>query len=113
MGRSFNHFAQIGNDAHANGEQLVQAYAAFWQSAAAQLAPVATMESSGYIGGDLRGSVGHELQGPHDAKVFATMEYAVHQEYGTVDMPAQPFMRPARNALVDAWKRDLKKVFGE
>lgn len=105
MGRSFNHFAQIGNDAHKNGEQLVQAYAGFWQSAAAQLAPVDT--------GDLKGSVGSELQGPHDAKVFATMDYAMHQEYGTMFMPAQPFMRPARNALVDAWKRDLKRVFGQ
>lgn len=104
MGRTFNHFAKIGHDAHENGRQLVAAYAGFWQSAAAQLAPVDT--------GDLKGSVASVLEGPHQARVSATMEYAMHQEFGTMFMAAQPFMRPARNALVDAWKRDLKRVFG-
>lgn len=102
MGRTFNHFAQLGNSIPERGEQLVQAYAGFWQSAAAQLAPFDT--------GDLKESVGSELTGPHDAKVFATMEYAEHQEYGTVHMPAQPFMRPARNALAAPFQRDLKAM---
>lgn len=102
MGKSFNHFAQLADDLPARGTQLVQAYAAFWESAASQLAPVDT--------GDLKNSVGHELTGPHDAKVFATMEYAVHQEYGTIDMPAQPFMRPSRDALHAPFQRDLKAM---
>ena len=103
---SFNHFAQIGNAIEGRGQELLNAYQAFWQSAAAQLAPVDE--------GDLQNSVGPAPGDVDDSrKVVAGMDYAIHQEYGTMDMPAQPFMRPARNALVDAWKRDLKKVFGE
>jgi HK97 gp10 family phage protein len=98
----FNHFGDIAAQVEARGTQLVSAYAAFWQNAAAQLAPVDT--------GSLKGSVGSQLVGPHDARVFATMEYAKHQEYGTIDMPAQPFMRPSRDNLAAPFQRDMKRI---
>ena len=101
----FNKLHDLAADMPKRGEQIVQAYAGHWDNAASQLAPVDT--------GDLKNSTGHELTGPYNATVFATQEYARFQEFGTQDMPAQPFMRPARNALVDAWKRDLKSVFGQ
>lgn len=101
----FNKLHEIAAGMPERGAQIVAAYAGYWENAASQLAPVDT--------GDLRNSVSHEITGPHEAKVFASMEYAEYQEYGTQDMPAQPFMRPARNALVDSWKRDLKRVFNQ
>ncbi len=99
---SHNQFGKIADSLPARGTQLVNAYAAFWESAASQLAPVDTR--------DLKNSVSSEIIGPHTAKVFATMEYAVHQEYGTVDMPAQPFMRPSRDALHAPFQKDLKAM---
>jgi HK97 gp10 family phage protein len=96
----FNHFVKLGNSLPERGSQLVSAYAAYWQSAASQLAPVDT--------GDLKNSVGFQMEGPHQARISVGMNYGIHQEFGTMDMPAQPFLRPARASLAAPFQRDLK-----
>ena len=100
---SFNKLHQLADDIPGRGQQLVSAYAAYWQSAAMQLAPVKD--------GDLKDSIAFTMRGPYEAAVTVGMAYGIHQEFGTMDMPAQPFMRPSRAALAPSFKRDLKKVF--
>jgi hypothetical protein len=43
--------------------------------------------------------------------VVFTAAHAPHQEYGTMHMQAQPYLRPAFAALRDPFKRDAKSVF--
>jgi HK97 gp10 family phage protein len=63
------------------------------QADAKRLAPVDT----GYLRESIHvmplGFSGYRFGG----KVYDTVEYAPHQEYGTVKMRARPFMRPAYN----------------
>lgn len=103
MGRSFNHFGKLADNMPGRAQQLLDAYQGFWVSAAVQLAPVDE--------GDLAGS-GEPApgDGPNSRRVVFTKDYAMHQEFGTMFMPAQPFLRPARNFLVAAWKRDLARI---
>lgn len=64
------------------------------ENRAKQLAPVDT--------GRLRASVTHDLGRDAEglvARVGTDVEYAPHQEFGTVRMPAHPFLRPALDAV--------------
>lgn len=70
------------------------------QAVAKELAPVDT--------GFLRASI-FTLVYPNAkyAKVYTNTEYAIYQEFGTVHMKAQPFMRPAFNQTK---KHNLKDI---
>lgn len=68
--------------------------AAHVQKEAKKIAPVATPETSGYIGGTLRESISADAN-ESEGRVFTNVEYAIYQEYGTSKMKAQPFLRPA------------------
>lgn len=105
MGRRFNHFHKLSNDAKENATLLVESYQVWFLDAAIQLAPVDK--------GDLRNS-GTLADGwsEFERRIAFTAAHAPHQEYGTIHMPPQPFMRPARDALRGAFQRDLKTVFG-
>lgn len=105
MGKSFNHFHKIAATAGDNANNLLDAYQGFWLDASVQLAPEDT--------GDLKNSGTPEPgDGEYERKIVFTVDYAKHQEYGTVDMAAQPFLRPAKEHLRAAFKRDIKSVFG-
>jgi len=58
--------------------------------------------------GYLKGSLDFEV-GSDDADIFDTAEYAVDVEYGTVNMAAQPFLRPA----LDKNKDNIIKIFSD
>ena len=61
---------------------------------AKQLAPVDT--------GRLRASITNDLSRDAQglvARVGTDVDYAPHQEFGTVNMPAHPFLRPALDAV--------------
>lgn len=78
------------------------------QADAKRLAPVDT----GYLRESIHvmplGFSGYRFGG----KVYDTVEYAPHQEYGTVKMAAQPFMAPAFNRqrkwILDRVKNAIK-----
>jgi len=58
--------------------------------------------------GNLRSSIDYEV-GTDNADVFATANYAEHVEYGTSNMAAQPFLRPA----IDGSKNNIIKIFSD
>lgn len=99
----FNKFGQIAAALPAKAGALLDAYQGFFVDAASQLAPVDT--------GDLQGSgVMEPGDSQYERRIAFTMDYAIHQEFGTVDMPAQPFVRPARDELEPSFVRDAKQV---
>jgi hypothetical protein len=102
----FNHLHEIADNMDDRAHTFLDAYQGYWLNAAQLLAPVDV--------GDLRDS--GELapgDGEYERKVVFTVDYAVHQEFGTMFMPPQPYLRPARDALRGAFGRDGKRLFGE
>ena len=67
---------------------------------ATMLAPVDT--------GNLRDSITHEVD-EEEARVGTNVDYAPHLEYGTVNMAAQSFLRPA----LDRNKAQIEKNIGD
>lgn len=64
------------------------------QRRAKQLAPVDT--------GRLRASIAEQLERDEQGlveRVGTDVDYAAHQEFGTVNMPAHPYLRPALDAV--------------
>lgn len=79
------------------------------QTAAVQKAPVLT--------GTLRSSIHTETAETDNgavARIGTNVEYAIHQEFGTRKMAAQPYLRPAfdeqRDAALDEIGRALTKM---
>ena len=93
-------------------EQNMAAAAAHLEGEIKDRAPVDT--------GHLRGSYGHTVQGGDNgavAHVGTNVEYAAHQEYGTVHQGGTPHVRPAleanRDQLVQIMAADtLKEALG-
>ena len=77
------------------------------QSAAAN-APVDT--------GALARSIYSEVHGP-EVTVGAAVEYAAYVEYGTIYVPASPYLRPALEAataqIVEEYREDVEKILGK
>lgn len=105
MGRSFNHFHKIADNVETNANNILDSYQVWWLDAATQFAPVDK--------GDLRNS---GTMGPGGGKwertIAFTAAHAIYQEYGTIHMAPQPYLRPAKDALRAAFLRDIKSVFG-
>jgi len=96
-----NNFHRIADALPGKARNLVDAYQGFGLDLAVQLAPVDD--------GDLRGSGAMAPgDGEFDAKVVFTAEHAAPQEFGTVDMAPQPYLRPAFDDLRPHFKRDTK-----
>ena len=58
--------------------------------------------------GNLRSSIDYEVSSD-DADIFTPVQYAAHIEYGTSNMAAQPFLRPA----LDNNKGNIVKLFSD
>lgn len=72
-----------------------------------QRAPVASIETSGYVGGNLRASINTQLVSPTAASVGTNVVYALRQEFGFVGEDAlgrvynqgpNPYFAPAAAA---------------
>jgi HK97 gp10 family phage protein len=63
---------------------------------------------SGRVGGNLRNSITHEVEGK-EAKVGTNVEYAPYVELGTSKMAAQPYLNPA----LEANKGNIKRIFAD
>jgi HK97 gp10 family phage protein len=88
------------NDAAANlflattGALLLETIAVSIEAAAKRICPVDT--------GRLRGSITHEVNaspGKIEGRVGSNVEYAAYVELGTRHTPAQPYLRPALQAV--------------
>lgn len=103
--------AELDRSLHRAADQLAHLDAAGQQSGQAvrlraqALAPVDT--------GALSRSIYAEWTGT-EVRVGSPLEYAPYQEYGTVDVPASPYLRPALEAstavIVDAYTGEIQKL---
>lgn len=91
-----------------NSDQLgraVMAGAYVIESAAKMLTPIDT--------GNLVNSIATELVSSDDVSAFSQVgtgvEYALHVEYGTKNMQAQPYMRPALDENIEAVKATIQR----
>lgn len=76
------------------------------QARAKDLAPVDT--------GALKGSIRVKQYAQFlSAVVYTNLEYAPYQEFGTVYVPAHPFMHPAFNQLKSEIERDIKEYINK
>ena len=76
---------------------------------ARDLSPVDT----GALKGSIKSKVKNRGKSNVTGIVFTVLEYAPHQEFGTVKMEAQPFMRPAININRVGIYQSLKKYIRE
>lgn len=60
--------------------------------------------------GAMRNSIHGEMTGPTAGQVSTGVDYAVYQEYGTVHMPAHPFMNPAADAARPGFEAAIRQV---
>jgi HK97 gp10 family phage protein len=87
----------------------LEASALLVEGQAKALAPVGKYPpGSGRVGGNLRDSITHEVEG-QEAKVGTNVEYAPYVELGTVKMAAQPYLNPA----LEMNKNNIKRIFAD
>ena len=63
--------------------------------------------------GYMRSSVGWEMLAAGTAEFGPTAHYAPYVEYGTVNMPAQPFVHPAADAVTPSLEAAIAQIAGE
>ncbi|MCW2922261.1 MAG: hypothetical protein JWL76_2135 [Thermoleophilia bacterium] len=96
-----NHFNELAAKLPARADALLDAYQAHFLDAAMQLAP--------YDEGELRDSgTMSDGGGKYERQISFTAAHALPQEFGTLDMPAQPYVRPAERALRAPFRKDAK-----
>jgi HK97 gp10 family phage protein len=62
--------------------------------------------------GALRDSLHYTMTGPTEATAGDGVEYGIYQEFGTVHMPAQPFLVPATADAGRALSRRVREIVG-
>ena len=82
------------------------------------LAPVASIETSGYVGGNLRNSISTTITGDGrfgamSAEIGPSADYGIYQEYGTSVMAAQPYMGPAFDRRAPGYATALAALAAE
>jgi HK97 gp10 family phage protein len=98
----FDHFPRIIKGMHAKADQIVRKTALDIQEGAQVRAPVDT--------GTLRASIQAKRIGDLHWEVWVGVDYGIYLEYGTVNMAARPYMRPAVNAVIGSFKAAMKGV---
>lgn len=59
--------------------------------------------------GDLRKFIKHGVEGNDTAWVGIRLDYAPYVEYGTIHMPARPFIKPAVQNHMDEYKQIIQE----
>lgn len=99
----FNNFGRLQAELLRGGGQIVRKGALDVESNAKSFVPVDT--------GNLKNSLNASEVEPLHWIVGTVVEYAPHQEYGTVNQSGQAFMRPAaervRPGYIEAWAKFL------
>jgi HK97 gp10 family phage protein len=72
------------------------------QEGAQRRAPVDT--------GTLRASIQAKRISATHWEVWVGVDYGIYLEYGTVNMPAQPYLRPAVADVADSFRKAMRKV---
>ena len=102
----FNNFGRLKAELERGGGQIVRKAALDIESNAKSFSPVDT--------GNLKNSIAMKTTSPLTAQVGTNVEYAIHQEYGTVHQSGKAFLRPAvervRQPFIDAWAQFLGRL---
>lgn len=61
--------------------------------------------------GNMRGGWQHEMMGSTEGRVFNLVSYAIFHEYGTVNVSAQPMLRPAIEETRPEFEADMRGAF--
>lgn len=61
--------------------------------------------------GTMRGGWEHRPQGALEGMVFNLVSYTIYNEYGTVNMSAQPMVRPAVEETRAEFERDIREAY--
>ena len=61
--------------------------------------------------GELAASIQEYEPGTTRGVVWVDATHGIHVEYGTSKMPAQPFIRPAAEAVEPEWRKRIEAVF--
>jgi len=61
--------------------------------------------------GTMRGGWQHQIMGPMEGVVFNLVAHTIYNEYGTVNMSAQPMLRPAVEETRDEFERDVRLAY--
>ena len=61
--------------------------------------------------GNMRGGWQSQSLGPFEGMVYNLVSYTIFNEYGTVNMSAQPMLRPAVEEAREEFESDVKKAW--
>ena len=96
-----DHSAEVSADIKAALLRGLETCGLVAEGYAKKLAPVDT--------GNLRNSITHEVDDGEPAAYIGTnVEYAPYQEFGTIHMKAQPFLKPAVNDHKDEYRKIIE-----
>lgn len=98
----YNRLPQIADALRPRAEAIVAKTALDIQEGAQSRAPVRT--------GTLKGSIQAKRVGPLHWEVWVGVDYGIYVEHGTRFMGAQPYMRPAVDAVRGQFLRAMRKV---
>jgi hypothetical protein len=63
--------------------------------------------------GAMRAAWGSAMTGPTEGEVSNPLDYTVYNEFGTVNMPAQPMAHPAADAEKPGFEARIAKALGD
>ena len=98
-----NGWGKLGADIPRKASAIVRKTALDVQGGAAERSRVDT--------GNMKNAWQTEMDGDMAATVYNNVEYAVHNEYGTVNMTAQPMLHPAMDAARAPFSAALRELF--
>jgi HK97 gp10 family phage protein len=97
-----NDFPKIIKGMEARASVIVRKAALDIQSGAQRRAPVDT--------GTLRASIQAKRISDTHWEVWVGVDYGIYLEYGTVNMAARPYLRPAVAEVADQFRKAMRKV---
>lgn len=100
MSKFVSHVPEVMATFHANMRRAMEAVALVAEGYAKDYAPKKT--------GRLQASIGHSSD-EHEAIIGTDVEYAPYQEFGTRNMRANPYLRPAAGGHTNEYKEIIKE----
>lgn len=61
--------------------------------------------------GNMRGGWQHKAMGPYEGMVFNLVDYTLYNEFGTVNMSAQPMLRPSVEDERPNFERGMREAY--
>jgi HK97 gp10 family phage protein len=98
----YDHFDELARKAKGAVRDIVRKAAFDVEANAKNVVPVDT--------GNLKNSIDVEMESDTTAVIGPHTEYAAYVEFGTMNMPAQPYMTPAAEAVKPAYMEAMRQL---